>query len=306
MPIEELYLDYGIETAPEEHRHYREGWVNIPCPHCAGSEGYHLGFNIDERYFYCWRCGSHFIDKTISLLLNINIKQAKSIIKNYRLDKKGSIRSSPNRLIKIGKKKFKYPSGVSKMSKPHIRYLEKRNFDPDYIEDQWGVMGTGPTSTLDGIPYKYRLLAPIEWENQTVTFQCRDHTDKQSQKYMACPKEREIIHHKHLLYGLPELWKKRVGICVEGIFDVWRLKGHACGTFGIQYKSEQITLLSQIFDKLFILFDPEPQAQRQAIKLRDQLIFMGVEAYNYKDLETDPGDMSSRDVKYLLKELKLL
>lgn len=305
MPIEDLYTDYGIGISSEGERHYRDGWLNVACPYCSGSKGFHLGFNIDEGYYYCWRCGSHPIIKTIAVLLGIGASRARNIVKDYRLDKKGK-KSDTARLVKIGLKKFKFPSAVSKMSKPHIKYLERRGFDPDYIEDQWSVLGTSPTSQLDGIQYKYRILAPIYWEGVVVSFQCRDYTNKQKFKYMTCPREREIMHHKYLLYGLPELWKKRVGICVEGIFDAWKLRGYACAVLGIQYTPEQVKLLSQMFDKLFIMFDPELQAQRQGEKLKGELIYRGVEAINYKGLVTDPGAMSDDDAGHLLKELKLI
>ncbi len=309
MPLEDLYIDYGIETAPEEHKHYREGWLNIACPFCSGSEGYHLGFNTDDFYFFCWRCGSHYMDQVLRKILEVNRGRAESISKDYKLDKKGAPNST-SRVIKIGRHSYKYPSGVTAMTKPHRRYLEKRNFDPDYIERKWGVLGTGPFSQLDNgegkiIPYKYRLLIPIHWRGQEVSFQCRDYTDKQEPKYLACPEVREIEHHKHILYGHPDLWKKRRGICVEGALDVWRLKHYACSTLGVGYTPEQLRLLAELFDELFIMFDPEPIAQKQGEKLCKELRFRGVKAHNYTDLETDPGAMSDKDAKHLLKELKL-
>lgn len=238
-------------------------------------------------------------------LLKITYKQAEVIAKDYKLNKKGKASPKTDHIIHINKKAFKYPSAVSKMGLAHRRYLEKRNFDPDYIEDYWGVKGTSPTSQLDGIPYRYRILAPIYWGGTVVSFQCRDHTDRQAQPYMACPQEREVMHHKHILYGASTLWKKRVGAVLEGIVDAWRLRGHACATFGIQYTPEQVRLLAELFDKVFIIFDPELQAQQQAKKLQEELRFRRVEAIHYTGLETDPGAMSDDDAKHLLKELKL-
>ncbi len=101
MPIEDLYTDYGIEIAPEGHKHQREGWVNIACPHCTGSEGYHLGFSDGGYVFTCWRCGSHFVDKTLSILLNVNYKQAGSIAKDYKIGKKSNTKKEYNSNIRI-------------------------------------------------------------------------------------------------------------------------------------------------------------------------------------------------------------
>lgn len=303
MPIAELYLDYGIDTAPEGHKHYREGWVNIACPHCTGSEGYHLGFNSDGGYYYCWRCGNHSVPGTLSKLLQVSFKQANQIARDYRIFS-GRGRSNTSHLIKIGRRAYKRPSGVIKLWTPHNRYLRKRNFDPGYLADEWGVMGTSPGSKLDGIPYAYRIFIPITWDGKEVTFQCRDYSGKQDQKYMACPQERELVHHKHILYGNQEKWKK-VGVIVEGALDVWRLKGQAAATLGIGYTKEQVRLIVDIFEKVFIIFDQDSQAQEQAKKLRWELRFRGLEAYNYTELETDPGDLTSQEADYLLNQLGL-
>lgn len=305
MSIVDLYIDYNIETAPDGHKHYREGWINIECPHCAGSQGYHLGFNIYGGYFYCWRCGAHNIEKTLSKLLSIDYNPAVATIIEYNLHRKGGdLRKDVDGSIRIGKKKFKLPSGVGKMGTPHRNYLRKRGFDPGYIEQNWGVLGTSPMSRLNDIPYRFRILIPFYWGNQIVSFQCRDYTDKQELKYMACPMEREILHHKHILYGEQKMWGD-VGICVEGVLDVWRLESSSFAVLGVGYTKEQVRLISQLFKKIFILFDPEPQAQQQAKKLQQELLFRGVETYVYTDLPSDPADLSQDDVDHLLKELKL-
>lgn len=302
MPITDLYRDYGIETAFQGHKHHREGWINCPCPHCTGSEGFHLGFNEEDSYYYCWRCGYHSIPGTIKELLNISFRQAKSIMNDYDIVVGHKTFNDTNKAIRIGKRKFMYPSGVTDMETRHRKYLAKRGFDPKYIEQKFHVHGTSFDSILDGISYKYRILIPIYWKGQEVSFQCRDYTEKQALKYLACPMEREIVHHKHILYGL-EPPVSRKGIIVEGALDVWRLRGKAWATLGTGYTHEQMIVISQLFDEVFVMFDPEKQAAREAEKLVKELQMRGVKSHNYKDLETDPGDMDQGDADYLLKEL---
>jgi len=301
MSLIDLYSDYGMELAPEGHKHYRDGWLNIECPHCSGTEGFHLGFNEDGNYFYCWRCGGHSIPYTISKLLSIRFNQAEEIVKQYRIKSSSRKQESSNNLIKINKKKFKHPSGIVDLMKAHRKYLEKRKFDPDYLEEAFGIKGTLPTSMLDGIPYSYRVLIPIYWKEKEVSFQCRDYSGKQELKYMACPMERELIHHKDILYSPVEL---DIGIIVEGAIDVWRLRGEASATFGTGFTREQVRVISKKFKRTIILFDPEAQAQANALELQKELQIRGTASYIYKDLETDPGDMSQDDADHLLKELK--
>lgn len=308
MSIVDLYQQYQVQSAPEGHKHYRAGWVNIECVHCTGSHGYHLGFNLDSSYYYCFRCGGHNVKHTLAKLLKLNAAQIEEILSKYRLKQRSRAVDALNasKYIKItGTKQYKHPTNVSRLNTKQSTYLSKREYDPQYLAEKWGVLGTGPLSTLDGIPYKFRILLPILWNNKEVSFQARDYTNKQTKKYMACPEIREIIHHKHILYGHPSLWQTRKGILVEGAFDVWRFKEKACATLGTGYTPEQVRLLSSMFDKLVIMFDPEPVAQVRAKKLQAELSFRGVKTMLYTDLETDPGDLTQDDADYIVKELKL-
>jgi len=56
------------------------------------------------------------------------------------------------------------------------------------------------------------------------------------------------------------------------------------------------------FKEMVVLYDPEPQAQRQAEKLVDELKFRGVKAWKV-DLDCDPGDLSQDDANHLLKTI---
>lgn len=313
--IDDLYHKYSIPTAPEGHKHHRSGWVNISCPHCGGSEtsgGYHLGFNIENAYFYCYKCGSHSINSTLVKLLRVSYNQAEEISKTYKLTRKGFVRPEfVSGRIKIKKEGFKFPSGVTELQPQHQKYLIKRGFDPQYLVDNWGVKATGPTSKLSAgekvIDYSYRILIPILWDGKPVTFQGRDYTGKQEIKYLACPEERELIHHKHILYGHPSLWQRRRGILVEGVFDVWRMRLSACCTFGTGYTTEQVRMLVRHFDELIIFFDPESIAQKRAHELKEELSFWGVQASVMTTTgSTDPGDMRQKDADMILRELKML
>lgn len=305
--IEDLYNKYGIDTAPEGHKHSRPGWVNTACPFCKSDEDrYHLGFNTNGPYFYCFRCGKHGIEDSLMKILKVSLNQAKELADKYKLRRRvNSEYSFKPGLVKIKKKGFRYPTDTGPLLKPHKQYLEKRGFDPDYLVKHWDIKGTSPLSKLDGIDYRYRILAPIFWEGKVVSFQARDYTGKQELKYRVCPEEREVVHHKDILYGHPTLWEKRRGLLVEGIFDVWRMQFAACCCFGTGYTSEQIRVMTKMFDELFILFDPEPLAQKSAKSLADELGFWGVKAELVKLQKTDPGDMTQKQADLLLKSLNL-
>jgi len=154
---------------------------------------------------------------------------------------------------------------------------------------------------LDKIDYKHRILAPVYWNERMVSFQTRAINNNATPKYRACPKDREILHHKNILYGLQQYWKDRTGICVEGITDVWKLGLKAFATFGINYKPQQVTEMAKHFNRITIIFDDEPQAQEQAKKLASDLKIFGV-ASRIITIEGDPGSLSINQARKLTKE----
>ncbi len=156
-------------------------------------------------------------------------------------------------------------------------------------------------SMLDKIPYGYRILAPIYWNEKIVSFQARDYSGKQDRRYLACPMVREVLHHKHILYMNPK-GSERIGFCVEGIVDVWRFTRYAFATFGIEYTKEQIRNISKLYGQVFIIFDPETQAQLKALKLKAELEFRKIKVTNII-LDSDPGDLKQEEADYLIKDL---
>lgn len=300
MSIVKLLDDYGFDYVQDSgHKHARPGWVNInDCPFCTGNPGYHLGFNYEEGYFRCWRCGSKKTYQTIAKLLRISMQDAIALTREYK------IYSNPLRREKksdVGLKPHILPSDVGAMTSRHKKYLEKRNFDPHYIENEWGVLGTGPASMLDDSYYNHRILAPIWWQGRQVSFQARDITNKQELKYKACPKQRELVHHKRILYGKPWKWQD-VGICTEGIFDVWRLGVLAFATFGIEYTLAQLKVIKNNFAFVVILFDADPQAVQKAKQLKFALQELGGDAV-IEPIQDDPASLKQEEANYIVKKI---
>lgn len=298
MDILQLYRDHNITYQTEGHKHCRPGWINAPCPFCSGNAGLHLGVTLDGSHGYCWRCGYHPVPRIISKLLNVGETKAKAIIREYR-----GVADAPDPKIRLRRKSHKLPSGVSPLLPVHKRYLKKRGFDPEKLERDWGLMGTGPVSQLDGIDYKHRIIVPVFWEGRRVTFQGRDITNRHPLKYLACPKAREAIHHKHLLYGKQEAWDG-TGLCVEGVTDVWRLGPAAFCTFGVEYTLQQVRAIKKHFKRVAVIFDSEPQAQNQARKLVAELCFRGVDAFNVTlDNGSDPGSLTDKKAAQIVESI---
>lgn len=300
MPtIVDVYRQYGVAHEPGT-----ADWINSRCPHCGGSK-LKLGFNTSSPRFWCFQCGWHRGEDTLVRLLGVDEDQAREIWRSLgHAPGRGLMR---DRKIQSSVKVHGYrrPQGtMDHLTDAHARYLEGRGFDPSRIQAEWGVCSTGPTSRLDGIDYRNRLLIPISWGGQEVSFQTRDTTGRSDRKYMACPEGREAAHHKHILYGQEGAWRQRLGIAVEGVTDVWRLGPLAFCVFGVQYRPEQVLEIARRFDRVAVVFDGEYQAQHQARRLAAQLSGMGVRSVVIDPGDADPGSMTDTDAAGLVSEVR--
>ena len=304
MGIEQLLKDYGIPYVTEsEHHHSTSGWINIHCPFCTGSKNFHLGINIYQPMVsHCWRCGGHSTASALARILNQPVEKMRQLIQEYA-GPTGTIRKKAEEpRVSILPLKFPQPY-FEHLNEAGKKYLEGRGFDPEKLEKKWKLKQTGPVSFLDKIPYGNRIIIPIRWGGELVSFQTRDITGKAEQRYLACPMRREVIHHKHIVYGKEEKWSKHPAlIVVEGVVDVWKLGSSAVATFGTSFTMEQVLALAKIHDRFFIVYDNEPQARQQARKLAVKLKALGKKVF-IETVDTDPGDMKIEDSRHFVKAL---
>lgn len=298
--IESLLQDNNINP-PDDGKHARPGWINIECPFCVGNPGTHGGFNIAKSYYNCYRCGFHGLEKVVKEILSLNsYYEAKEVIKKYSVESLNEVVKNKPKTNNCNKT-LNYPIGTGNLNKRHFEYLFSRGFiEPEKLVKEWSLKGTNHIGE-----YKFRIIAPIFYNYNLVSFQGRDITNKSNIKYKACSIENEIIHHKFLLYGLDKIKNKKC-VLMEGIIDVWKFGIGAVSTFGIGFTKEQVALLiNNRIEQVFILFDNDPQAQEKANKLAYYLTsFMKVEIIelNLNDMN-DPGELDMVQALELRKEL---
>lgn len=295
---ERFLSNYHVPIAPGGHKHTRAGWVQVECPFCTGNPGYHLGHNTQEDYWNCWRCGFHSHMDVIRALARCSFEQAKKIFREY--GGRPTLRVRPEINVSIKKIKVSLPFGSGPLQPRHKQYLENRNFDPEKLESVWGLQGTGTIG-----PYRNRIIAPIYHRKRLVSFQGRDITGLSNLRYKACPKHLEAMDHKHVLYGL-DLCKGMDQILVaEGITETWRFGPGSVATFGIAYTTSQIRFLGR-FPRVYVVFDPDPQAVKQADKLAAMLDAIGTSVHVI-DLGlpdgSDPAELSQDDADNVMLEL---
>jgi hypothetical protein len=271
-----------------EGRYARTGWVNFQCCFCDGGtdpEKPYCGYNQASNYIYCWRCGWHPLDKTIMVLTNVDHKTAKDVLGKLEVD-----RDSFQTVERRGK--VVLPE-AGPLKKAHRQYLRGRGFDPNEIVSKWGVQGIGRSSRLS-----WRLLIPIHYRGEVVSWTTRKLGDRGS-RYISASPEEEAINHKDLLYGADHCGHST--IVFEGPTGCWRFGYGTCATLGVQVRPAQVLRLSNFVIRA-ICFDPEPAAQKRAMQLVDQLSAFAGETHNIVLDSADPGVATKREIRLLRKE----
>ncbi len=298
LDISRLYADFHVSTAPYHHKHARRGWINTPCPFHQGNPGYHLGYNLEKGYFFCWSCGWHPTDLTVQILTNTDKREAKSLLQRYKSKLDPGYGLPDSTFSRKVPDELKWPEGCGPMTDIHKTYLSKRLFDPEQLEKEWGLLGTDNWGQ-----HAFRVIAPITFRSQPVSWQGRDITDKQRAKYLPCPNEQEILPHKHLLYGFDKARWETV-VVVEGITGVWRLGPGSVGTFGVKYTASQLLLL-QSFEKVIIFYDGDMAGQEASDKMGVELTGIGHEVEIWEPFKNDSGDIPQSIANELMKEVRI-
>jgi DNA primase len=265
MDIRQLFKEYRIPIAEIGQPHYRDGWINTECPFCIGNPGNHLGFNIFKGYFHCWRCGGKNTYKT---LLELGVPYD-VINTQFKWMKFAPIDT-------VEKKEFRLPSNNKLIDDVRcVTYLKNRKFNPKEIESLWDVRASTITSIIDKVKLKNRLIIPIYWKGEIISYTTRSVLKNipKKDRYKSCPIARETIPHKNIIYGDSMNWNPFLGVMVEGITDVWRFGKQSFGTFGTAVTDKQLNTIAQNFDKVVIVFDNEKTAYKSAKKIKSELQF---------------------------------
>jgi len=276
-----LQIDFKLAG---EHHHAREGWVQIDCPFCSHSpHKYHLGLVERGNLSNCWRCGIHRSSDALSLITGRSEKEMFLLLRPlFDLPAPRKVKTSG---------KLSLPPH-SDLLPQHHRYLERRGFAPSEIESLWGVKGIGNSSRLS-----WRLLIPIFYEGEIVSWTTRS-IGNHSARYINAKPDQEKISAKSILYGLDHCSPKAI-LLVEGPTDVWRIGPGAAAVMGTAYTESQIEILSR-FPVRYICFDREPQAQRRAHAIIDQVSVFPGETYNIiLEKASDPGEAKGRELREL-------
>lgn len=286
------FLDYYSIPYWTEGRNVTPGWTNIQCPMCIDPSN-HGGFSTTGQY-NCWRCGAYALPEVISTLLQISAQQAKKVINEFQTEHQ--IHLALNQKKKQNNKKYIEIPGSEILSERHKKYLIRRKFDPTFIQKKYKILGTNHLSN-----YKFRIIVPIFYNGNIVSYQGRDITGKSDLRWKTCKQEDEIIQHKSILYNLDNCNNDWI-IIVEGIFDVWRIGDNCCCTFGTTWTKKQVLeIQKRNYKKVFLFFDAEYDAQKKAEKLCIELSSLGIHSEIIETDYSDPDSIPNNKISEFLR-----
>uniref|UniRef100_A0A6M3L3K5 Putative DNA primase n=1 Tax=viral metagenome TaxID=1070528 RepID=A0A6M3L3K5_9ZZZZ len=215
------------------------------------------------------------------------------IITKYSIKKQLDI-SLPRRQIK----ELSFPSNTTEeLVQSHVNYLQKRNFDPKYLQIKYHIKSIGPASER---AWSNRILIPYLFKERIVTFTARDSTEFEWRpRYKACLPEESEIPIDHILYNINSV--KEIAVIVEGPTDVWRMGDGFVAMGGLQWNSQRIYLLKDC-KQVFIWPDKEHAALLFWEKLAHSLSF--IKDVRFVELsEGDPGSLDEDSARNFRREI---
>lgn len=286
-----------------EYQDAGNGWLQLQCPFCYKGDG-KFGLGWSGEHFHCFRCGGLREYETVAALLKIDFQEATRLCRKHRASEghRDSHLAGPGatQTPRTHAQEVSLPYGTGPMTDRHRKYLRSRGFNPDALERDWGLCGTGPLGT-----FAHRIIIPIyDRDEKLVCYQGRDITGRSPNKYKSCPDALAATPIKNCIYGLDRVEGDTV-VVTEGATKVWRLGLPAVCTFGAAVADTQVLLLRR-FRRVFILFDGNEAGAKGADKLSRRLAPLGAHPVVITLGPTDPvdpGDLTDADARELMVEL---
>lgn len=317
--FEENGIPYQLEG-----KNVKRGNMTIHCPFCgADDRGMHLGINLDDGAFSCWRDHTHRgrnTSRLIAILLDISIARARTLLGFEIFDQEEynkTLQSLMNGGSLIPIKKL---GGVDHLSLPPFfrtidnsglrkrfyHYLENRGLkNINYLIKRYDLR----SCFVD--EFTNRIIIPVYINNELMTWTSRSIDKEAKLKYRDLSIDESVRHCKFCLLDYDNIKEGgEVLYIVEGPFDAFNLRDKLPEGFEVtclftkQMTDEQSLLLYPILDlysSVTILLDRD--AVSQAISMLNKQ-FSGWPNVGVRYLPEgikDPGELTKEQVERLLK-----
>ena len=290
-----------------EGKNVSDGYIGIRCRFCEDSSN-HMGIRVKDLKVTCWKCGQHSLADLVKEILECNDKQAYRIARSIERDEDikptAHIEYSDSESLKNI-----LPTNTRDIfPRVHLQYLRSRGFNARKIIRKYNLKAVYHSGK-----YKYRIIIPCYMEGRLVSFTSRDITDSQDPKYLAASKRETNFPPDRCVYNLDSVPQGGNAMLLEGPFDVFRMGDGAFCFFGIQCTGMRILeVKKKKINKLYIFYDAETRAQRQARHVARALapVVRHVEIVNIRnsllrEKKADPGSLSNEQAMRIKRWLEL-
>lgn len=257
---EKFLSDAGISFKTKGENVPRDA-VNICCFYCGDSgKRYHLVINKHKPFSACWVCGKYV--PTVELvkdILKCSWADARKIVYGdkhilfgyddeiFDRPKRAKICRLPKYVRPVLENVSKYDT-IRENAKQYLFF--KRNISVQRVEQFNLCYGYGGEQA-------YRIVIPMYFGGQLMTYTGRDFTDRSGLRYKACETENCVLLPTEFLYGLDE-FEGHKAIVVEGAFDRIVMGNGAMAASTNKLSPKQKSMLCNLdLEELVFVLDPD-------------------------------------------------
>jgi len=237
----------------------------VQCPFCNDHSD-HCGIFYPGGAFHCWRCNeSGSLYSLLRELVGITLAEYNAIIKTpiaFDITATDQIKNILSPSIDEAKKENEidialpeYCEIIDSNTNSHLlnTYLSRRGYTIEDCVNYSCLLCTYGK-------YIHRLIIPVIYNNELVSFQGADLTGKSRLKYKSAGNKIN-----NFLYNYDRIIDK--AIVTEGILDAWRIGNEAVCTFGTSISDKQRKLIIDLqLKELIFAWDGDAywKARKQA------------------------------------------
>lgn len=286
MTLPELFEGLGITFwRGGAHHHVTQMYTGTDCPLCSPNSGRaKLGWHNKYPTATCWTCGRVDRLEALEHLSGRSRRECLELLRKVEGSYAIAAFRQPTGRVKL-------PKNLGPLLPVHQSYLRLRGFDPDELVRLWQLQGIGLDSRL-----AWRIFIPVHYHGRVVSWTTRAISDENRMRYVTASADEEAVPAKWILYGMD--YCRHAVIVVEGPTDVWRIGPGSCATLGTQFTRAQVEQIAR-FPVRVVVFDAEPHAQQQAVKLCQALGPFPGTTQQVQLNAADPGSASKKEIQQL-------
>lgn len=287
-----FFRDFNIKYYTQS-KNASQGWVSLRCPfHSDHSD--HFGFNPSFGSFSCWRCGKKSALQTVQAFTGFSKTASMGVYRKYLVNSyKGGMSYDRKRASGT---QIDLPG--NDFTRSERKYMAKRGISTEQIQSYDLRSG----SIAGG--WAYRVVLPIYFNGIIVSATGRAIHGEMEPKYWTLPLQEEIVHHKHIFYGMDLAGD--TAVVVEGPIDALKGGPGIIASFGVNLTDEQLCLL--LGYKSVIFLRDADEAGEKFTETAYKLSSLGgenIEVISMDNGYKDVGEMPNDEILGLRKELGL-